>query len=108
MAEAEAVQAAVEPVGTYVAIKKQIAKLEIEADAARDEVKAVLRTDDAPVGKSWEFPGIGSVLIAKGRVTTRIDPTRLAKAGVAKEVIEAATITTEGQPSVRIAADLED
>lgn len=107
MAEvAGVIEAAVEPVATYVDLKKRIAALEIEADAARDEVKAVLGTADAPVGKTWTFPGIGSVLIAKGQTRSTIDPKRLAKAGVAKEVIDAATVTTEGAPSVRIAADL--
>lgn len=106
--EADAVcQAAVEYVATYVGLKAQIAGLEEKADEAKEAALEVLGADGAPVGKVWEFPGLASVTVVKGRRTEKLNRTKLAKAGVAAEVLDACTDVTEGEPSVRIAAERE-
>lgn len=105
--DADICQVAVEHVATYVAIHAQIDALETQADEAKAAALEVLQTAAAPVGHVWSFPGLATVTKVAGRKTEKLDRARLAKAGVAAEVLDAATVKTEGEPSVRIAAERE-
>lgn len=96
---------AVEYIGTYLALKSQIAALEDRADEARSAVREILDTNVSKPGDKWVFEGLGKVEIVKGRVSEKLDRARLARAGVAAEVLDAATVRTEGEPSMRITAD---
>lgn len=100
----DAVQAAVEPVATYVALKRQIGELEDRADEARAAVAEILRGEP---GRVWEFPGLATVTVVKGRESEKLDRAKLARAGIAVEVLDAATVRTVGQPSLRIVGDGE-
>ena len=101
MAQQAEVQA-VQYVATYLGIKAKIAELEREADEARDAVGDLLRGEP---GKVWEFAGLGTVAVVKGRVSEKLDRAALARAGVAAEVLDAATVRTEGEPSLRISSE---
>jgi hypothetical protein len=105
MSEEEVLQAAVEPVAAYVALKARIAGLEAQADDAKAAVIEALRPDGAAPGKVWTFPGLATVAVVKGRVSERLDRAVLARAGVAAEVLDAATVRTEGAPTLRISAE---
>lgn len=94
--------AAVDFVATYVELKGRIAKLEAEAAEAREAVGQLLQGEP---GAEWEFPGLATVAVVKGRVSEKLDRAKLARAGVAPEVLDAATIRTEGEPSLRITAE---
>jgi hypothetical protein len=94
--------AAVDYVAEYLGLKRQIAALETEAQNARDAVAEILHGEP---GKEWEFPGIGSVAVVKGRVSEKLDRSVLAAAGVSKDLLDAATIRSEGEPSLRITAE---
>lgn len=96
---------AVEHVGTYVALKAQIGELESQAAEAKDAAIAALQADGAPAGKTWQFPGVATVQVVKGRVTERLDRAILARFGVSAEILDKATIRTEGAPSIRITAE---
>lgn len=93
---------AVEYVGTYLALKAQIADLEIAAGEARQAAIEALQATTAAPGKQWVYEGLGTVQVVKGRVTEKLDRAKLARAGVAADVLDAATVRTEGEPSVRI------
>lgn len=97
--------AAVEYVGTYLALKAQIADLEAKADEARSAVREILCPDGIKAGDKHVFPGLGRVEGVKGRVTEKLDRAKLARAGVAADVLDAATVRTEGEPSMRIVRD---
>lgn len=99
---------AVEHVGTYLALKAQIEALEERADEARAAVAEALRTADAEPGRTWTFEGLGTVQVVKGRVTEKLDRARLARHGVDPAVLDAATVRTEGKPSMRISAWAEE
>jgi hypothetical protein len=97
--------ATVEPVATYLALKVQIAALEAEAAEAKRAACEMLGADTAAVGKVWEFPGVGIVAKTKGRRSEKLNRTKLAKAGVSAEVLDACTDISEGDPIIRITAD---
>lgn len=99
--KAQATEAAVDYVATYLALKDKIGRLEAEAAEAREAVGLLLR---GKPGTVWEFPGLGQVAVVKGRVSEKLDRAKLARAGVSAEVLDAATIRTEGEPSLRISA----
>lgn len=95
---------AVEYVGTYLAIKRQIGELEEKAEEARKAVREILYPDGVSAGSRHIFEGLGTVEGVKGRVSEKLDRARLARAGIAPEVLDAATVRTEGEPSMRISA----
>lgn len=97
-------QIALEYVGTYLALKHQIADLEVQAGEAREAAIESLDALNHPPGTEWVYEGLGVVQVVKGRVTEKLDRTRLARAGVSTEVLDAATVRTEGAPSVRISS----
>lgn len=99
---------AVEYVGTYLALKSQIAGLEARADEARAAIAEALHVDGAEPGRAWKFEGLGTVTIVKGRVSEKLDRAKLARAGVAAEVLDAATVRIEGKPSMRVTVWEED
>lgn len=94
---------AVEYVGAYLALKAQIADLELKAVGARAAAIEALGAEGSTPGKQWVFEGLGIVSVVKGRVTEKLDRARLARAGVDPKVLDAATVRTEGAPTVRIA-----
>lgn len=100
--EANVAAVAVEHVSSYRALQARIAGLEAEAKEHRQATETVLETAAFVPGACWEFPGIGVVRVVKGRVTEKLDRARLARAGVAAELLDAATVRVEGPPSVRI------
>jgi hypothetical protein len=100
-------QMAVEYVGTYLALKSQIADLEAQADEARSAVREILYPDGVKAGVKHAFAGLGNVEGVKGRVTEKLDRAKLARAGVAADVLDAATVRTEGEPTMRITAAKE-
>lgn len=97
--------ATVEPIATYLALKAQIAGLEAEAAEAKQAACEMLGADTAEVGKTWEFPGIGTVVKTKGRRSEKLNRAKLAKAGVSAEVLDACTEVSEGEPVIRISAE---
>lgn len=94
-------------VGEYLAIKQKIAVHETEAEEKRREIVERLQPDGAPPGTFWSFDGIGRVDVVKGRVSEKLDRARLARAGVAADVLDAATVRTEGKATMRISAAKE-
>lgn len=108
MTDDQKIQAAVEHVGTYLALKAQIAGLEAEADVAKAAACEALETASEAPGKTWDFPGLGEVQIVKGRLTEKLDRAVLARAGVDPALLDKATVRTEGKPSVRITAAKEN
>lgn len=100
--------ATVEPLATYLGLKAQIAALEAEATEAKRAVCEMLGTEHQPVGKKWEFPGVGVVAVTKGRRSEKLNRAKLAKAGVSAEVLDACTEVSEGDPVIRITADEGD
>lgn len=97
-------QIALEYVGTYLALKAQIADLEADAGEARQATIEALDALAKPPGTEWVYEGLGTVQVVKGRTTEKLDRTRLVRAGVSAEVLDAATVKTEGAPSVRISS----
>ena len=93
---------AVDYVARYLGIKAKIAALEAEAKEAREAVATLLQGEP---GKEWAFAGIGTVAVVKGRVSEKLDRAALAAGGVAKALLDAATVRTEGEPSLRISAE---
>lgn len=93
---------AIEYVANYLALKAQIADLEVRAAVERQAAIEALDAERTAPGKTWVFEGLGTVAVVKGRVTEKLDRARLARAGVALAVLDAATVKTEGAPSVRI------
>jgi hypothetical protein len=88
----------------YLALQREIGVLEAKADEARAAVAEALRVEGEAPGRMWAFEGLGSVQVVKGRVSEKLDRARLARAGVAADVLDAATVRTEGKPSMRISA----
>lgn len=101
----ELLQVAVEHMGTYVALKQQIDDLQDKLADARETLIEVLYPDGPEVGQDFDFPGLGSVVVAKGRVTEKLDRAVLARAGVDPKLLDSATERKEGDPSVRITVD---
>jgi AcrR family transcriptional regulator len=99
---ADLMQAAVEYITHYVSIMEQIRTRQEEAEHFRAAAIEALQAYTAEVGTEWRFPGLATVTKARGRVSEKLDRSKLAKAGVAAELLDAATIRTEGEPSVRI------
>jgi len=99
---ADTAQAAVTAVAAYVGIQAKIAELEAEAEIQRAAIKELLQGEP---GKVWAFPGLATVAMVRGRVSERLDRAALAKAGVSVQVLDAATVRTEGAPSLRISAE---
>lgn len=93
---------AVEYVADYLALKAQIADLEIRAAASRKLAVEALDAERSAPGKQWVFAGLGTVAVVKGRRTEKLSRTKLARAGVDPKVLDAATEVSESAPSVRI------
>lgn len=91
-------------VQTYLSLQVDIAALEVKAQEARDSVVEALGPDGAEPGKVWSFEGVGTVSVVKGRQSERLDRAKLARAGVDPKLLDAATVRTEGKPSMRINA----
>lgn len=87
----------------YLRCKRAIAALEIEAGTARAAVIETLATSFRQPGWTCVYEGVGTVSVVKGRVSEKLDRSRLARSGVSAEVLDGATTKTEGDPSVRIA-----
>lgn len=104
----QVVAKAVKPIGDYLALKAAIKAMDAQAEELRETIVHALAADGAPAGTTWEVPGVATVTVVSGRVSEKLDRARLAKAGVAADVLDAATVRTEGKPSMRItAADVE-
>ena len=103
----DVMQAAAANVAEYRALKDQIAQLETRLDAVKDELHEMLWNGEAP-GHVWPFPGLGTVRVVSGRHTSKLDRAKLAKAGVAADVLDAATVETVGEPSLRVEAWIEE
>lgn len=88
----------------YLSVRAAIGKLDTLAEGLRERVIEALGPDGAAPGKVWTFDGIGTVSVVRGRVSEKLDRGRLARAGIAAEVLDAATVRTEGKPSMRINA----
>jgi hypothetical protein len=95
---------AAEYVSEYLQLKKEVARLDARAEELRGQVIEALGPDGAAPGKVWTFEGVGTVTVVKGRSSERLDRGRLARAGVDPALLDAATVRTEGKPSMRINA----
>ncbi len=49
-----------------------------------------------------KFETTATVTLAEGRETRKIDVDKLMKNGISMKIIEASTVTTKGEPSIRI------
>lgn len=101
----ELLQAAAEHMGSYVAIKQQMDGLATELAGAREALLAVLFPEGPVAGAVFEFEGLGTVTGVKGRVSTELDRAVLARGGVDPALLDKATVTKTGKPSVRIEVD---
>lgn len=88
----------------YLALMAAVAALEVDAQLARQAVVDALHPDGAAPGTTWKFEGAGTVVVVKGRESVKLERAKLARAGVAAEVLDAATTTTVGKPGIRITA----
>lgn len=86
----------------YMDFKEQVDRFTALAEESREAVKALLGQEKP--GTTWRFADLATVTITRGRVSEKLDRSKLAKAGVAAEVLDAATVRTEGAPSLRISA----
>lgn len=99
-----AAQVAIEYVANYLALKAQIATMEVRAAEERQAAIEALHVADEKPGKTWVYEGLGTVSIVTGRVTEKLDRAILARAGVDPALLDQATKQTRGDPSVRITA----
>lgn len=97
--------AAADAVGTYMGLKAQIDALEERKAAVRETIEQLLTGEP---GETWEFPGLATVTVVKGRVSEKLDRAKLARAGISADVLDEATVRTEGKPSLRITEPEEE
>lgn len=94
-----------EKANEILAVKREIESLDALHDTLRDELKTILVqlgvTPDE--SQSWEYEQ-AKVTWVKGRTTSKLDRKLLALAGVDAAVIDNATVTSVGEPSVRVEA----
>lgn len=91
-------------VAEYLRLQREIATLKTRSEEVRTTIVEALSPDGAAPGKVWTFEGVGTVSVVKGRASETLDRAKLARAGVSAEVLDAATVRTEGKPSMRINA----
>jgi hypothetical protein len=84
----------------YLDLKETIAVLEEQAKAIREHIQVLMDTDTDPP-PTWTYSEV-EVVRVKGRVMKKLDRKELVKLGVSGAVLDAATKTTTGQPTIRI------
>jgi hypothetical protein len=84
----------------YLELKATIEELKASSEGVRDQIKEYMDADTAHEGP-YEFEHV-VVAPVKGRVTKRLDRKALVKLGISGALLDAGTVTTEGQPSIRI------
>ena len=97
----------------YLSLKRKIKELEEAAQEEKEEIRRDLfgsaSVELPPGGEAlaWTYT-TGVVAVVKGRVSEKLDRVKLARAGVSGDVLDAATVRTEGEPSLRIMAPETD
>lgn len=89
--------------------------LELQAEASDIEAKKKLLRDkilgqvgpDSEAGSVWHYGG-AKLEMCKGRISKKLDRKQLVLAGITKDVLDDATVTTEGNPSLRITVDRDN
>lgn len=89
----------------YLSLKSSIKLLETQADEVRARLQAAVGFETITEQKVWEYPDEGvRVSWVKGRVTERLDRSKLVQAGVTKDQLEKGTIRQQFPPSMRVVA----
>lgn len=90
----------------YLELQREIGELEQRKKLLRDQIHSELHVESADPGMTWEYRG-GKAELCKGRTTIKLDRKKLVLQGVTAEVLDRATSTTTGTPSLRITAPKE-
>jgi hypothetical protein len=88
-------------ISEYIEIIHHIKELEDKKRLLRDELSAQLHTASELPGRKWDFPE-AVVEIVKGRTTQKLDRTKLVRQGVTAKILDSATVSNIGLPSLRI------
>lgn len=87
----------------YLEISEVVKTLETRQSEIREELKGLLRFAEVTDPKTWPL-GPAVAVWVKGRVSKILDRSKLVQLGVTAAVLDAATVTTVGGPSLRITA----
>jgi len=90
-------------VADYVELQAEANEIDSKKKLLRDKILGQLGPDSEP-GTTWSYSG-AKVEICKGRVSKKIDRKKLVLAGITKDVLDKATVTTTGNPSLRITVE---
>ena len=91
-----------ELVAKYLSVQQLIGELKNQSDNLKAELAAAVGLSTAEQGSTWEYKGVGRAVRIKGRTSKKLDRTALVLQGVTKEVLDKATVTTVGEPTLRI------
>lgn len=95
-------------VHAYLALQEKASQLESEKRILRDQIRAGLGSTLQEPGESVVYGGVGKIEVVKGRTTTKLDRGKLVRSGVTAAILDGATTTKTGEPSLRITAPKEE
>jgi hypothetical protein len=86
----------------YLGLKEAMEELKEQSEGVRAQIRDYMDTDTSHEGP-YEFPGV-VVCEVKGRVTKKLDRKKLVQLGISAALLDAGTVVTTGNPSIRISA----
>jgi len=91
----------------YLAIQRSIKDLESKGQRLRDVMAERLNVSTVTVPTVWDV-GSAKITWVRGRESSKLDRGVLARLGVTADLLDKATVTTTGRPSIRVEAPDEN